>query len=193
MQTLESIGATMKNLLTILLFAFLTACETRNENQLIGLWCRCQHDGTYKEFKIASNYTTTSVSNFPELDYDDGISFYESYIQDSFLIVTKGLNVDLMYEPETLNYKFDAANKVTLESQFGPFQLTRITGDISNIDSTNFELWRNTYLTEFFERAELANCPDLRTEEEKQLPDLGEIEDDFEPLTPIGDSINLNE
>lgn len=161
----------------------------QNENELIGSWCRCQHDGTYQEFKIASNYTTTSVSNFPELDYDDGIAFYASYIQDSFLILTKGLNVDLMYEPETLSYKFDAANKITLESQFGPFQLTKITGDIPDIDSTNFELWKNTYLTEFLEREELANCRDLRTEEEKRLPDLGEIEDDFEPLTLSKDSV----
>lgn len=183
----------MKNQLSILIFTFVIGCEIPNENQLIGSWCRCQHNGTYKEFKIASNYTTTSVSNFPELDFDDGISFYESYINENLLIVTRGLNVDLMYEPETLYVKFDAPDKIILESHFGPFQLTRLNSNIPDIDSTNFELWRNTYLTEFLERAELANCPDLRTEEEKQLPDLGEVEEDFEPLTRSEDSIKLDE
>lgn len=162
------------------------ACGTQESSPIIGSWWQCQRDGTYKEFKITKHYTTTSVSNFTEHDWDDGISFYKCVIQDSLLIVTKGINVDLINPPETLRFESISQDKITIENQFGISELNRLKDEIPDIDFTNLELWSKSYLDEFLERAELANCPDLRTEEEKNPPiELGVIEDDFEDLVDI--------
>lgn len=162
------------------------ACGTKEASPIIGSWSQCLRDGTYKEFKICNHYTTTSVSDFPEHDYDDGISFYKCHIQDSLLIITTGINVDLMNEPETLRFESISYDKITIENKFGISELARLKNEIPDIDSTNIERWSKLYLDEFLERANLANCPDLRTEEEKNPPiELGVIEDDFEDLIDI--------
>jgi hypothetical protein len=163
------------------------ACGTQEPSPIIGSWFSCQRDGTYKEFKISEHYITTSISDFQEHDYDDGISFYECHIHDSLLIVSKGINVDLMGAPDTLRFESKSYDKIILENQFGSFELTRLKAEIPDIDSANFDRWSKLYLDKFLERAELANCPDIRTEEERTpvLIDLGEIEDDFEELEEV--------
>jgi hypothetical protein len=176
----------MKKLLSILIFSTLLACGTQESIPIIGSWSQCLRDGTYKEYKITNYYTTTSVSDFPKHDYDDGISFYKSNIQDSLLIISQGINVDLINPPETLRIESISYDKITIENQFGLSELIRLKNEIPDIDSTNFELWRKSYLNEFLKRAKLADCPDLRTEEEKNPPiELGVIEDDFEELIDI--------
>lgn len=183
---LASISASMKKLLTILFFSTLMACEAQESSPIIGSWSQCLRDGTYKEFKISEKYTATSVSDFQEHDYDDGISFFKCHIQDSLLIITTGINVDLFNEPDTLRFKSVSFDKITIEIQFGISELTRLKNDIPDIDSANLELWSKLYLNEFLKRAEQANCPDLRTEEEKNPPvELGVVDDDFEELIDI--------
>jgi hypothetical protein len=179
----------MKNLLTIIFLSALVACEKQEASPIIGSWSLCLSDGTYKEFKISKHYTTTTVSDFPEHDYDNGISFYKCNIQGRLLIITTGINVDLMNEPETLRFESISYDKITIEDQFGISELTRLKNEIPDIDSTNMERWSRLYLYEFLERAKLANCPDLRTEEEKNPPkELGVVEGDFEDLIDIEES-----
>lgn len=177
----------MKSSYLLLLLALLVACGKQKPSQIIGSWCECQKDGTYKEYKITEHYSTTSVSNFQEHDWDNGISFFEIKIQDSLLIATKGINVDLMHSPETLRFEGITNNLVTLKSRFGTSQLIRLKNEIPDIDSSNMELWTELYLDSFLDRARLADCPDLRTEEEKDtsMIHLGVVEDDFEELVEI--------
>lgn len=162
------------------------ACGTQEVSPIIGSWSQCLKDGTYKEFKISEHYTTTSVSDFREHDYDDGISFYKCQINDSLLIITAGINVDLVMPPETLRFESISHDKITIENRFGIAELTRLQDEIPDIDSTNLELWSKLYLDEFLKRAKLANCPDLRTEEEKKPPiDFGVVKDHFDDLIDI--------
>ena len=173
-------------MISILILATIAACETQKSNPLIGSWCECQKDGIYIEYKINQHYTTTSTSDFQLHDFDDGISFYKCHILDSMLIVTQGINVDLINPPETLRFEFISDNQVTLKNQYGTSVLTRLSKENHLIDSSNLENWRRSYLEEFLKRAELANCTDLRTEEEKNTYiDLGTVEDDFEELIDI--------
>ena len=139
----------MKKRFTISLLSTLLACGTQESNPIIGSWSQCLRDGTYKEFKISDHYTTTSVSNFPEHDYDDGISFYKSFMQDSLLIITTGINVDLMNGPETLRVKLKSYDKIILENEFGISELTRLKDEIPDIDSTMPELWSKLYRVNF--------------------------------------------
>jgi len=176
----------MKELLSILFLVTMWACETQETSPITGYWSQCLRDGIYKEYKITNHYTTTSVSDFPEHDYDDGISFYKCYIQDSLLIISQGINVDLINPPDTLIFKSISNDKITLKNQSGISELTRLKNEIPDIDSNNLELWSKSYLSEFLKRAKLANCPDQRTEEEKNTPiELGVVEDNFEDLIDI--------
>jgi len=176
----------MKKLLFILFLVTIWACETQETSPIIGSWGQCLRDGIYKEYKITNHYTTSSVSEFTEHDYDGGIYFYKCYIQDSLLILLQGINVALINPPETLIFESISKDRITLKNQFGISELTRLENEIPDIDSTNLELWSKSYLSKFLKRAKLANCPDLRIEEEKNPPiELGVIEDDFEDFIDI--------
>ncbi len=176
----------MKKLLSILFYGTLLGCGTQEPSPIIGSWSQCLKDGTYKEYKIANHYTTTSVSDFPENDYDEGISFYKCYIQDSLLIISQGINVDLINPPETLRFESISYDKITMKNQFGISELTRLKEEIPDVDSTNFELWGKSYLDGFLKRAELANCPDLRTKEEKKPKiALGAVEEILDEMIDI--------
>lgn len=176
----------IKRIISIIFLGTILGCESQTTSALIGSWAECRRDGIYKEFKINQHYTTTSVSDFQKHDYDDGIAFYKSHIMDSLLIVTKGINVDLINPPETLRFEFINDNQITLTNQFGTSELTRILNENSAIDSSNLVNWRISYLEKFLQRADRTNCPDLRTEEEKSPPvELGNVEDDFEELIDI--------
>lgn len=172
-----------------MILLFLSSCSTKHESEIMGSWCQCLHDGTYKEFKISEDYITTSVSNFINNDWDDGISFYKCRIADSLLIITAGINVDLLRTPEIIGFKSLSSDRMLIASHGESSELTRLEYEIPPIDSTKFELWQKDYLNAFLERANQANCPDLRTDEEKYLPDLGKIEDGFEPISLPSDSV----
>ena len=175
--------------LTLVFLITLTSCFKKEDPAIIGSWSLCLYDGRYKEFKITETYTTTTVSTFIENDWDDGISFYKCRVEDSLLVVTAGINVDLLITPEVIEFKPLYRDRMLIMSWGETSELTRLAHEIPEIDSTNFDVWRNEYLRAFLNRAENASCPDLRTEEEKQLRDLGEVEDDFEPIYFPGDSI----
>ena len=176
----------MKKLKYILLFGVITACKTQKPNPIIGSWCHCQRDGVYKEFKITKNYTTTSVSDFAEHEWDDGISFFESKIEDSLLIITNGINVTLLNPPEIQSFRVISDNEITFSNRYGVYELNRLERPIPDIDSSALELWSKSYLDEFLKRARLSDCPDLRTEEEKNPSiEIGTIEDDFEDVKVI--------
>lgn len=183
---LASITWNMKKLISLLILSGTMACNPQESSQLISIWGECLKDGTYKQYQIANSYTATSVSDFQDHDYDDGISFYECYIHDSLLIISKGINVDLIDPPETLRFEFISKDRVTLKNKYGNSELIRINNEIPDIDSTNLILWRKLYLDAFLNRAELANCSDFRKDEEKQQPvELGTVENDFEDLQDI--------
>ncbi|TRX61464.1 hypothetical protein FNH22_05260 [Fulvivirga sp. M361] len=176
----------IKKLISITILGTILACETQKPNPLIGSWGECRRDGTYKEYKINKHYTTTSVSDFQNHDYDNGMSFYKCHILDGMLIVTQGINVDLINPPETLRFEFITYNKVILKNSYGTSELTRIENEGHIVDSINLVNWRESYLKAFLQRSEQADCPDVRTDEEKNpLIELGEVEDDFEELTEI--------
>ncbi|MEL7005835.1 MAG: hypothetical protein AAFN93_24365 [Bacteroidota bacterium] len=183
---IDNIWVSIRQLVIILFICILAACTSKESNSIIGSWSECQRDRIYKEFKITENYTTTSLSDFQQHDFDDGISFFKSSIQDSFLIVSKGLNVHLINPPETLRFQFTSSDEVMLKNSYGVSYLKRLNNEIPDIDSTNLSGWSKSYLDEFLKRAQLADCPDLRTEEEKAPPpELPPVEDDFEELAVI--------
>lgn len=103
-------------------------------------------------------------------------------------MIVEGLNFDLMFGTDTLTVVALTDSSLTLNNQFGDFELERLNFEIPAIDSLNLEQSVSELLTGFRERSLTANCPDLRTEEEKnpKIP-LGVIEDDFEDIIDINE------
>lgn len=118
-------------------------------------------------------------SNFP-----DNINIMSNQIHGNNMIVA-GLNFDLMFGTDTIKVLNIADSILTLTNRFGDFELRRLNIGIPEIDSLNLERTVNELKTGFKERSSMANCPDLRTDEEKNPPDLGVIEDDFEDIFDI--------
>lgn len=103
-------------------------------------------------------------------------------------MIVAALNFDLMFGTDTLTVLNVTDSSLTLNNRFGDFELRRLDSEIPDIDSLNLELTVGKLQSGFKERSLIANCPDLRTEDEKNPPDLGEVEDeeiklDYEILT----------
>ena len=101
------------------------------------------------------------------------------------MMIIAGLNFDLMFGTDTLTLVSKTDSSLILNNRFGDFELQRLNLEIPKIDSLNLEPTVKELLTGFKGRSLRANCPDLRTEEEKNPPDLGEVEDDFEDIIDI--------
>ncbi|PLB20689.1 MAG: hypothetical protein TRG1_257 [Flavobacteriaceae bacterium FS1-H7996/R] len=71
-------------------------------------------------------------------------------------------------------------DRIVLKSSYtwDKMELNKAEFDFDKIDSTNLDSWKKKTISEFKKRAELKNCPDLRTEEEKNIPTINL--DDFE-------------
>ena len=172
----------MKNLTLLLLIIFLApSCQKQSvENPLIGTWSRCLDDGRYAEFRISHNLTVFLTSEF------EHIALIDSEIKNDTLINRKGINSSLLFENDTLVLTYQSANKIILKSKWNyTLELNRIEDNIGKIDSLNLEDWEKETFREFKKRAEIKNCPDLRTDEEKIIHDLGNADYQEEVLEDI--------
>ena len=174
------------------LFLFLGCQKTIKEHLAIGTWTKCFKNGSYSEYKIKDGYMLMLTSgNGP-----DAIWIFKNKILDSIMIVSnfKNGNTGLPYN-DTLRTLSYSKHKIIFTSNGSRdnFELSKANFVIEDIDSTNFELWKSKTLSEFKIRYEIVNCPDLRTEDEKIIPDLGSF--DYEEVIediPLEDII-LNE
>ncbi|MEM9339694.1 MAG: hypothetical protein AAGA66_13245 [Bacteroidota bacterium] len=172
----------MRKIFLFFLIPLLIGCFAGKKPGLTGSYYRCLRDGEYQETKISQNRIMFIGSDFP-----DNINIMYNQIQGTEMIVA-GLNFDLMFGTDTLNVLNVTDTLLTLSNRFGDFELKRLNTEIPEIDSLNLEQTINELKTGFKKRSLIANCPDLRTEEERNLPDLGVIEDDFEDIIDL-DSI----
>lgn len=106
-------------------------------------------------------------------------------IQGSDMIVA-GLNFDLMFRTDTLTVVTITDSSLTLNNQFGDFELKRLNTEIPEIDSLHLDRTVSELLNGFNQRTLSTECPDFRTEEEKnpEIP-MGVLEDDFEDIIDI--------
>ena len=95
----------------------------------------------------------------------------------------------LMTNNDTLIVLSKTKDKIILKSSYtwDEMELNKADFDFDEIDSTNLDSWKNKTISEFKKRAELINCPDLRTKEEKNIPtiDLDDFEEEEIPITEV--------
>lgn len=176
-----SITCKMKRIYLILIILLNLSCTiTEEPNIIIGSWYKCLKNGEYQEFKFSNDYMIQLTTEF-----EDQISFFNNNVQDSSVIIS-GINVSVINGIDTLLIIPKSSNVIALRNRYGEFELKRLEGDIPDIDSTNFDVWKSNALKDFNIRASQMNCPDLRTEEEKNpIIELGVIDDDYEDLIDI--------
>lgn len=155
---------------------FLLICQTSCQEKIVGTWYKCNKDGSYNEYKITDHYLimVSSKSDFVWIhrvkQIDNGIilSDFDSSVNR------------LMTNNDTLIILSKTKSKTILKSSltWDKLELKKANFDFDKIDSTNLDSWKNKTISEFKKRAELINCPDLRTDEEKNIPTIDL--DDFE-------------
>jgi len=162
-------------------FLVLSCQKTSKKHIAIGTWNNCYKDGTYVEYKITDEYLLILTTK------SDEILLFKNKIADSTLILSKFKNgLGLPINNDTLVTISQSKNKIVLKSTYSwnEIELNKAEFDYDAIDSTNSKLWKNKTLSEFKKRAELASCPDSRTEKEKIIPTLN-VDDTEEKEIPI--------
>ena len=163
-------------------FLFLGCQKTVNEHLAIGTWSRCFKDGVYSEYKIKDNYILNMFEGSEE------IFIIKNEINDSIMILSNFElgNTRLPYN-DTLRTLSNSKYKVILRSNYtrDKIELNKADFVIEDIDSMNLELWKSKTLSEFRKRSEIANCPDLRTEDEKIIYELKDTTFEEEIEIPI--------
>jgi len=160
----------MKILKIIFIFFLFFGCQKTTKDHLaVGTWTYCFKDGVYSEYKIKENYILRMHEGSEE------ILIIKNEINDSIMILLnfKNGNTHLPYN-DTLRILSYSKHKIILRSNYvrDKIELKKADFVIEDIDSTNLELWKSKTLSEFKIRSKIANCPDLRAEDEKIIPKL---------------------
>lgn len=168
-------------MLLTLLFAGCKKEKSDGSHQILGVWQQCQRDGEYIEYLIGKDH----LIMLPE-STENEFMIYSNKVMDNAIVIT-GINVKLLEGVDTLNVNHISESALILEHEYGEIHLTR-AGTYHEVDSTDLETWKKTTLDAYKERLIVANCPDLRSDEEKnaKIP-LGEVVEEFEEIleTPI--------
>ncbi len=177
----------MKYLRFVLIIFIFFGCQEENKEHFIsGTWKRCNKDGSYYEYKFTNKYllmldtNSGSVSIFGNKNIDKGIILFEFENGDNLLV-----------NNDTLIAISKSKSKVILKSihTYETYEFNKAKFEIDEIDSLNMEAWKNKIFDNFEKRAEIENCPDVRTEAEKNIEilDMDEFEEEEIPITEIID------
>jgi len=175
----------MRYLKIIFVLFIVFSCQKTNEkHSAIGTWNKCLKDGSYFEYKITDAYIMVLTTK------SEVIIFFRNKLTDKGLIMSEFENgADLLINNDTLITVSESENKVVLKSTYTyeTYEFNKAEFKIDKIDSLNLKSWKSKTLSEFKKRTELANCPDLRTEEEKVIPtlELDDIEEEEIPIIEI--------
>ncbi|MCF1192256.1 hypothetical protein LRR18_11725 [Mangrovimonas sp. AS39] len=173
----------MKFIKVLFLSFLIASChESTKKHVAIGTWNRCNKDGSYWEYKITDQYMLMLTTK-----YDD-IGLFRNKIADTTMILSEFENgLGLLINNDTLVTIVKSKNKVILRSTWARdnILLNKADFDYDKIDSTNLDSWKTKTISEFKKRAALKKCPDLRTEEEKNIPTLQLNESDNEEIPII--------
>lgn len=168
-----------KYILLLSITSVMLSCTSsvEDQNQLIGHWSQCLRDGSYQE----QIFSADKIYLLNEFTTEDEIGAYHYNILNDSLIafgITKNVFPRYTFR---MHIKVISAKRIIVSNQDAQYNLVKIEGPTSDTDT-----WAKKAIIGFKLRREKFGCQDIRTEEEKELIDLGELpEDDFEELREI--------
>ncbi|WP_127139151.1 hypothetical protein [Flagellimonas oceanensis] len=175
----------------IILILLVGCQETSQSQEALGTWNYCTRDGNYEEWIITRDFLLI-MSTKPKKFF-----LFQNEIKDGSLVIStiKG-EINLPMPKDTLIILVESKKKMILKSVFEsePLQLNRVEYDFEPVDWENLEYWKSKVHSEFEKRAALEKCPDLRSDEEKIIPEIildsRNILGEEVPMTPIQKSKN---
>ena len=175
----------MKILKSLLILILFIGCQnTFKSHEALGTWNYCTKDGNYEEYVITNEFLlimSTARKKF--------FLFRNEIIDSSLVISTIPGEINLPMPTDTLVVVEKSADKVVLSSHFyspPQRQLNKIDFDFAPIDWNSLKSWKGKIQSEFKKRAKLKKCPDLRSDEEKIIPELKmNLIGIFEEVEPI--------
>ena len=140
----------------------------------------CHRDGRYVE-------QVNNEKEFIVLDQDSilNVATYRYWI-DNDSVYGVGLS-DNTIRMDTFKFHINVVsnNKIILSNQYGDYDLHKIESHLEGpSDNINSGWIKNAY-SGFGARRANRNCIDIRTEEEKEIPPFGRVEDEFEDLIEL--------
>lgn len=160
----------MKYLRTLLIFLIVVSCQKNDKtHEALGTWNYCTKAGHYEECIITKEFVLIQ-STQPKKFF----LFRNNIIDNNLVISTIKGEINLPINYDTLVTTEQTKTKVILSSYYSNTNLELHKNEFTYdpIDWTNLESWKGKIKSEFRKRAELEECPDLRTEEEKIIPKL---------------------
>ena len=160
----------MKYLGTLLIFLIVVSCQKNDKTHAaLGTWNYCTKAGHYEECIITKEFVLIQ-STQPKKFF----LLRNNIIDNNLVISTIKGEINLPINYDTLVTTAQTKTKVILSSYYSTtnLELHKYEFSYDPIDWTNLESWKGKIKSEFRKRAELEECPDLRTEEEKEIPEL---------------------
>jgi hypothetical protein len=174
----------MKYLRTLLIFLIIVSCQKNaNKHAALGTWNYCTKAGYYEECIITNEFVLI-MSTKPKKFF----LLRNNIIDDNLVLSTIKGEINLPINNDTLVTTVQTKNKVILSSYYSMTNLELYKSEFTYdpIDWTNLESWKGKIKSEFRKRAELEECPDLRTEDEKTIPKLNiDLDNELEEEAPM--------
>ncbi|MEO9965468.1 MAG: hypothetical protein ABJF11_06760 [Reichenbachiella sp.] len=121
----------------------------------------------------------------------DDVAVFEYRIKNDSLMGF-GITKNTVKDTFQLHINVVSPNETILSNQYLQYNLEMLNEQYDLPTGSNVELWAQQAIPKFATRMAERGCLDIRTEEEKMLPDLGEIEDDFDPIYISEDSLSFD-
>lgn len=169
----------MKNFIYIISILTVIGCSSGSEKKsaLIGHWSMCHRDGRYVE-------QINNEKEFIVLDQDSilNVAIYRYWMENDSVYGVGLTDNTIRIDTFKFHVNVVSDNKIILSNQYGKYDLHKIESQLEEpSDEINSGWIKNAY-SGFDERRTSRNCADLRTEEEKEPPPFGHVEDEFEDL-----------
>ena len=164
----------MKLLKLSVLTLLLSACQLNNKNESYNsVWKHCSKDGGYSEVILTNEYMLLLKPSFKE------ILLFKTEKLNNKIVLSEIMNgFSLPNNTDTLTIISETKDRISLKQSFSKriSHLEKMNIRINKIDSLNLRKWKNTTLKQLYERANIENCRDLRTESEKIIHEFSIIE-----------------
>lgn len=156
----------------IFLFLFVSCKKSETKDFTATTWKICNKKGVYSEITFTDNYVFILHS-----DLNKVLLFKKKTKKNQIILSQYENGIGLPNNSDTITTLFQTRTRISLKFEFSKeiLIMDKATSDIIEVDSLNLKKWKKNTLIEFNKRAQMENCHDLRTESEKIIHQLDDV------------------